>query len=243
MSLELNRVVFFGRSWNESLAMYALQPEDLENQRILDCPGGPSGLVAGAIEREIDMLAVDPQYSETAEILEQRGRDDITLTIAKAKKDPALQMTDSDYKAFEQEKQNALASFIHAYRLHPDRFVSGALPELPFDDGTFDLVLSGHLLFVYAPRALGGIMATDAFDLDFHIAAARELIRVGNEVRIFPTYAFTGEVRRQPWVNPVMEALREDGHHVAFLASRWEQQGHVDFNDSLRIVRCSEISG
>ena len=86
-------------------------------------------------------------------------------------------------------------------------------------------------------------MINDAFDLDFHIAAARELIRVGNEVRIFPTYAFTGEVRRQPWVKSVMEVLREDGHHVSFLASRWEQQGHVDFNDSLRIVRCGEISG
>ena len=70
--------------------MYALKPQDLENQRILDCPGGPSGLVAGAIDRGIDMLAVDPQYSETAEALEQRGREDITITIAKAKKDPAL---------------------------------------------------------------------------------------------------------------------------------------------------------
>ena len=237
MSLELNRVVFFGRSWSESLAMYALHPDELEHKRVLDCPGGPSGLVAGAIERDIDMIAVDPRYSETPEALEQQGRDDIELTLDMARRDPALQMDAADYATYAREKQMALAAFMQAYRGHRSRFVVGSLPSLPFEDGAFDLVLSGHLLFVYAPRALGGIMTNDSFDLAFHIAAARELVRVGNEVRIFPTYAFTGDVKRQPWVEPVMDVLRADGHKVSFLASRWEQQGHVEFNDSLQVIR------
>jgi len=217
--------------------MYALDADALRGKRVLDCPGGPSGLVAGAIERDINMVAVDPQYSETAETLARRGADDIKLTINKARKDPSLRMEDSEYAVFEQEKQNALAAFMQAYRVHPERFVVGSLPELPFENGAFDLVLSGHLLFVYAPRSLGGIMKSELFDLDFHIAAVRELIRVGKEVRIFPTYAFTGEVRRQPWVEPVSEIFRREGHEVSFIPSRWQQQGHVDFNDSLRIVR------
>ena len=236
MALELNKVVFFGRSWNESMKMYGLDSSQLHGKRILDCPGGPSGLVAGGIERGIDMTAVDPQYRETAETLVQRGTEDIKLTIAKARKDPSLRMEDDEYNAFEREKHNALTAFIQAYHKYPKRFVVGSLPKLPFEEGAFDLVLSGHLLFVYAPRSLGGIMKDESFDLNFHIAAARELIRVGNEVRIFPTYAFTGAVRRQPWVTPVSDVLRDDGHKLSFVPSQWQQQGHVKFNDSLQII-------
>ena len=62
MQLQFDRVVFFGRSWPESMAMYALDEPDLQGRRILDCPGG---LVAGALDRGIDMTAVDPQDDRT----------------------------------------------------------------------------------------------------------------------------------------------------------------------------------
>ena len=52
---------------------------------------------------------------------------------------------------------------------------------------------------------------------------------VGRDVRIFTTYAFSGDVRRQPWGEPVMAALRGDGHAVDYLPSNWTQQGHLDF--------------
>jgi hypothetical protein len=58
--LELNEVVFFGRSWEESIAMYALDEADLSKRTILDCHGGPGGLVGGAIKRGYDITAVDP---------------------------------------------------------------------------------------------------------------------------------------------------------------------------------------
>ncbi len=52
-----------------------------------------------------------------------------------------------------------------------------ALRQLPFFDGTFDLVLCAHRLFLPARR----------FDFDWHLAACRELVRVSAaEVRIFP---------------------------------------------------------
>jgi len=59
---------------------------------------------------------------------------------------------------------------------------------------------------------------------------------VGREVRSFPTYAFSGDVRRQPWVEPLMETLRGDGHAVDYLPSNWTQQGHLDFNDCLQVI-------
>jgi SAM-dependent methyltransferase len=54
--------------------------------------------------------------------------------------------------------------------------VAAALPHLPFADGVFDLVLSSHLLFTYADR----------LDARFHVAALREMARVGAEVRVYP---------------------------------------------------------
>lgn len=235
--LELDRVVFFGRTWDESLAMYALQAPDLAGKRVLDCPGGPGGLVAGAVERGLDITAVDPQYNLSHEALEAAGRHDVQLTLRLAEADPSLATSPKETAKYARLKVEALESFLVAFKHHPNRFIAGALPALPFEDAAFDLVLSGHLLFTYAPLSMGGIMKANTFDLDFHITAARELVRVGREVRIYPTYAFSGDTRRQPWVEPVMEALRGDGHGVDYVPSQWTQQSHVDFNDCLRVVR------
>ena len=75
------------------------------------------------------------------------------------------------------------------------RYVGGALPRLPFFDNSFDLVLCGHLLFLYAAR----------FDFEWHVAACRELARVSaGEVRIHPVcgadgrpYSKLGALRRE----------------------------------------------
>jgi hypothetical protein len=53
------------------------------------------------------------------------------------------------------------------------------LPKLPFDNKSFDLVLSGHFLFTPAYN--------DKLDYSFHIASILELHRVSSkEVRIYP---------------------------------------------------------
>ncbi|MDQ6667036.1 MAG: class I SAM-dependent methyltransferase [Thermoproteota archaeon] len=51
------------------------------------------------------------------------------------------------------------------------RYVKAALHRLPFDDKSFDLVLSGHFLFTYA----------DKFDFDFHLSSMLELFRVSSK--------------------------------------------------------------
>ncbi len=58
-----------------------------------------------------------------------------------------------------------------------NRYVRATLPNLPFDDRSFDLVLSGHFLFTYV----------DKFDFEFRLSSILELFRVSNkEVRIYP---------------------------------------------------------
>ena len=80
-------------------------------------------------------------------------------------------------------------------------------------------------------------MSHGQLDLDFHVKAVRELVRVGREVRIFPTFATTGPARRQPYVEPLMEAIAADGFQVDLVPSNWVEGNFTQFNDLIRITR------
>ena len=100
------------------------------------------------------------------------------------------------------DRRTAAQRFLADYAAHfiHNRYVAGSLPRLPFFDGTFDLVLSAHLLFTYAKR----------FDFDWHLAACRELVRVtADEVRIHPLCGLDG--RPYPGVTRLRRELRETG--------------------------------
>jgi hypothetical protein len=81
-----------------------------------------------------------------------------------------------------------------------NRYLGASLPQLPFLDGAFDLVLCAHLLFVYAKR----------FDFTFHLEACRELVRVSrNEVRIHPLVGLGGKPYAE--LDRLCESLRAEG--------------------------------
>ena len=69
------------------------------------------------------------------------------------------------------------------------------MPDLPFDDGAFDLALSSHLLFLYSEQ----------FDLGFHVRALEEMLRVAAEVRVFPLLQIGGTP--SPHVEGVVNAV------------------------------------
>ena len=103
------------------------------------------------------------------------------------------------------------------------------LPTLPFPDGTFDLAVCSHLLFLYTNQ-LG-----DAF----HLAAIREMCRVAAEVRIFPLLALGGQ--RSPYVETSVGAFRDAGFAVALERVSYEfQRGG---NQMLRTRRAELTDG
>jgi hypothetical protein len=59
--------------------------------------------------------------------------------------------------------------------LREQRYITGELPSLPFDSGSFGLAVCSHLLFLYS----------DLLSEDFHIRSVLELCRVAGEVRLF----------------------------------------------------------
>lgn len=78
-----------------------------------------------------------------------------------------------------ESRTTSLKKFISDYAkgIKEKRYIKAQLPKLPFDDKSFDLVLSANLLFYYHDR----------FDYSFHLGSILELLRVSsNEVRIFP---------------------------------------------------------
>ncbi len=82
----------------------------------------------------------------------------------------------NDLKKF---RMVALQRFQEDYQngILENRYMKAELPNLPFEDNSFDLVLSGHFLFLYS----------DKLDYTFHLSSILELYRGSSkEVRIYP---------------------------------------------------------
>lgn len=129
------------------------------------------------------VIGCDPLYNIGYSKLLKLGREDIKLVIGKLKASSALYNWDF-YKSIDELQEirtRALMRFISDYpegvSEKEPRYVKAALPRLPFDERSFDIVLSSHFLFTYA----------DKFDLEFHLSSIIEMIRVSRkEVRIYP---------------------------------------------------------
>ena len=197
--LNLDRVVFYGRSLAEYEKFFNLDLSQLLGQTILDCPSGAASFAAEAAQRQISVVAVDPFFSNPVEKLRTVGLADIEHVMEEVEK--VWHLYASGYFASIQDvrttRQRSLDLFCADFPAGKSsgRYVDALLPNLPFENGKFDLVLSGHFLFIY----------DDRFDYDFHLAAIRELARVSSgEVRIFPPRG----MNRQPY--PHLDRLRRE---------------------------------
>ncbi|MFA6286680.1 MAG: class I SAM-dependent methyltransferase [Opitutaceae bacterium] len=178
---ELSSFAFFGRTLAEYTRFFSLDPAALRGRAVLDVAAGPSSFAAEANRAGIAAVAVDPLYGCPSTTLAAHVQLDYARTLAQMRAKPELLTFKSFASVDEAEasRRSAAAFFLDDYEdgFLQGRYVGGALPRLPFEDGSFDLVLCAHLLFIYR-RMLG---------YDFHLAACRELVRVSRgEVRIHP---------------------------------------------------------
>lgn len=185
--LELPAIAFFGRSLEEYIRFFALDPVRLRGRSVLDVAAGPSSFVTEACRRGIDAVAVDPLYRSPAAGLAARIDGDYARMVDQMRAKPNLFRLKSFVSLDEAEADRRAAAqrFLADFELNDrhGRFVPGALPALPFLDEAFDLVLCAHLLFIYRAQ----------FDFAWHLAACRELVRVSaGEVRIHPVCGTDG---------------------------------------------------
>jgi len=197
--MDLPAVSFFGRSLDEYCRFFSIDPSALKRRAVLDVAAGPSSFTAEAVRRGIDAVAVDPLYDRSAFALGEQVKADYGRMFAQMRAKPQLFRFKS-FRSFteaESSRRAAASAFLADYEgnVRHGRYVRGALPQLPFLDGAFDLVLCSHLLFIYAAR----------FDFGWHLAACMELARVSaGEVRIHPLcgadgrpYTELGRLRRE----------------------------------------------
>ena len=184
-------VLVSARSLGEYVDMFGLDEAD-RRRRIVDCPGGAASAVAEICADGGDAVAVDPQYASGAEELRTRIHADVDRAVAH------LQRREVDYDwdvrgglvGHEAIRRRAAGLMLDHMAAAPERYIAGALPDLPLADDSADLVLCSHLLFTYADR----------LDTADHVAAIVEMARVAPEVRIYPLVDHAG--------NPLPELVR-----------------------------------
>ncbi|MFB8766968.1 methyltransferase [Nocardiopsis alba] len=218
------------RSFEEYRAMFSLTDRDL-SLRILDCPGGAAGFVAGAGERGIDAVAVDPVYGSDRERLGE-----LTLKENEHKHQELLERREDFVwtwfdgpEQYTRSRSRAARAFAADIGKRSERYVAGSLPRLPFAERSFDLVLSSHLLFSYGRQ----------LSEDFHRRSLLELVRVSRwQVRLYPLFLHA-DTRRYPALDRMRAMLAGYG-----VTSRVERVEYAFFRGEPEalILECAERS-
>lgn len=232
----VDRVLFLGRQAEDIVNCFNLEEAVLRGKTILDCPGGPSSFCSAIRSNGGICVAVDPCYGMKCEDLKSLIQNDISEYAYRARMGISSQRSEFDVEAHISSFKTASKDFLDHYSDNPSCYVNASLPHLPFEDHSFDFVVSGHLLFVYSSRGDGGVLDRSSFDIEWHQEALLELVRVAREeVRIFPVHSFGAGCGIHSYLSLVLGCLPQGWmHHVT--KSRYDQ-GHDAENDLLVLSR------
>jgi hypothetical protein len=208
-------VLVTSRSAAEYRAMFDLTPDDLAGS-VLDCCAGGASFAAETGGR---VVAVDPAYA--------LGRRDLATRVRTGLAE-GDRMIERNADRFEwgwygspgrrRDMRRAAAElFLADLEGRPERYVAGALPDLPLASNAVDLVLCSHLLFTWADR----------LDEHWHRRALAELVRVARrEIRIFPVVV-QGTGEPVAFLDVLRNELHVRGHrsHLRDVPYRFQRGG------------------
>jgi hypothetical protein len=183
---QIKGFAFIGRTKDEYMKMFDLSLNLLEGKSILDFPGGACSFAAEGRELGLDTTCADIEYGRTARSLLETCENDVERAMSGFDNSTNLFNLKEMYGDLEGLKKNRISAyqaFLNDYLENPDRYKKTRLPKSQFKDNQFDLVLSGHFLFLYSDRV----------SYDFHLKALEELARIGKEVRIYPLIGLNGK--------------------------------------------------
>lgn len=215
MSFTLEKVVPWGRSYDEYVDMFALTEADL-GLRILSCGDGPAAFNTELTKRGGNVVSIDPVYVFDATQI--RNRIDETYDTVMAQ----IQKNQDDYvwesiptvEQLGRVRMSAMETFLGDFEAGKQngRYIAGELPILPFEEGQFDIALSSHFLFLYSAH----------LSAEFHLQALREMLRVAQEVRVFPLLMLNGALSSH--LSFVKQELANDGFRLEIKRVSYEFQ-------------------
>lgn len=215
MAFTLDRVVPWGRSFEEYVRMFDLTRDDLQ-KKILGCGDGPASFNAEMHRQGCRVTSVDPIYRHPAPEIAARIAETSGVILAQLRASRGNYVWDTVRSPEElgELRISAMEAFLADYPAgrREARYVEGELPALPFPDGQFDLALCSHLLFLYSEQ----------LSLEFHRAAVTELLRVARNVRIFPLVTLAGN--RSPHVEGVIASIEASGGQATITRVPYEFQ-------------------
>jgi hypothetical protein len=213
--LDIDRVVFVGRTLSEYKEFLDLDIESLKDSKVLDCPSGPSSFVAEANRMGIRAVGCDSSYDLPLKQLVNKGLKDISHVIERLSEKTHLFKWDyySSVEDVKESRTRALKLFEEDFQigLEEERYVKASLPILPFPDRSFELVISAHFLFIY----------DDKLDYEFHLNSILELNRVcSSEVRIYPLQSMNARI--YPYMDRLINDLKQTGFEASIVEVGFE---------------------
>ncbi|PMB20889.1 SAM-dependent methyltransferase [Fischerella thermalis] len=215
MVMKLEKVVPFGRSLDEYVQMFHLTKSDL-HKRILGVGDGPASFNAEATKMGVQVTSIDPIYQFSGDEILKKFNEivDNIIDQVKASPDDWIWSYHTSPENLRWNRVQAINKFISDYEQgkQEKRYQIGELPKLNFQDQEYDLALCSHFLFLYS----------DHHDYQFHFDAIKEMLRVSQEVRIFPL--LTLMLQRSPYLDRITQELQELGYTVSIVRVKYELQ-------------------
>jgi SAM-dependent methyltransferase len=200
-SIRYSDVMPWGRSFDEYIDMFLLSRNDLQ-RKILCVGDGPASFNAEMKRRGFTITSIDPSYTLTAEDLRKKISEsfDIVMNQTKQNTDKFVWTRFKNIIELGKIRMSAMNEFCVDYEVgkFEGRYIPASLPSLPFINKSFDLILMAHLLFFYSEN----------FSEEFHISSIKEMIRLGNEIRIFPIVDLNSQ--KSPYFDAVISYLRKN---------------------------------
>ena len=201
----LDRVVPWGRTYDEYVAMFALSTENLK-EHIVGCGDGPASFNSVLTGRCGKVVSVDPLYRYRAQEIKDRIDEVYDEVMEQTRKNMDEFVWDHipSIEELGRVRMSAMRDFLSDYPAGGEegRYISASLPDLPFLPHSFDIALCSHFLFLYS----------DHLSVDFHVRSIIEMFRVANEARIFPLLELGSRTSRH--LELVLSRLRSQGYRV-----------------------------
>jgi hypothetical protein len=226
MAMQLEQVVPFGRSLDEYVKMFHLTEQDL-HKSILGVGDGPASFNAEGTQLGYKIKSIDPLYAFTANQIRNRFYEVVDNIIEQVKSSPDnwVWTYHGSPDGLRKNREQVMRIFCEDYEQGKaaNRYEFDELPKLKYRDGEYELGLCSHFLFLYS----------DHFNESFHFNSICEMLRVCQEVRIFPLLTLMLEPSKH--LKSVVEKLEEKGYRCEIQKVSYELQRGG--NEMLKITK------